>query len=62
MQYRHISKEERRIIEKLTQAGTSNRNPRVKSVVLFASHQIDFSMVLEHFLKRFWIFFGNVHG
>ena len=25
MQYRHISKEERRIIEKLTQAGSSNK-------------------------------------
>ena len=25
MQYKHISKEERRIIEKLTQAGSSNR-------------------------------------
>ena len=34
MHYKHISKKERGIIEKLTQVGSSNRYPRVKPVVL----------------------------
>ena len=39
-EYNHISKWERKQIEELTQAGNSNRYPRVELVVFFALRQI----------------------